>query len=209
MTNPPAQAEPITVASVGLARLIAQAAQRFPQWSEAAIAESCVRLRNDGVPLAPDIAFHASARLMLQMSHAIEDTIIRRRLPCELYVGFQRLSLMNTQASRYADILACAQFIYAYGLDDAPLANDLLQYTRTLLRFVVQPRHGSDLLWFWFLVVDDPSFQTALLAQQDSGYLWNRSLAGRSYQGFWSFDPHVVRQIVPTLRNVARVLYYT
>ncbi len=209
MTHPPAQAEPITVASVALARLIAQASQRFPQWGGDAIAESCVRLRNDGVPLAPDIAFHANTRLMLQMSHAIEDVIIARRLSCELYVGFQRLSLLNAQASRYAEILASAQYVYAYGLDDAPLADDLLQYTRTLLRFVVQPRHGSDLLWFWFLVVDDPSFKTVLLAQQDSGYLWNRRLVGRSYQGFWSFDPQIVRQITPTLRDAARVLYYT
>jgi len=209
MTNPPTRAEPITVASVALARLIAQASQRFPQWDGPAIAESCVRLRNDGAPLARDLAFHADTRSMLQMSHAIEDTIITRRLPCELYVGFQRLSLMNAQASRYADIFSNAQFVYAFGLDDAPLDHGSLRAAQNLLRFVVQPRHGSDLLWFWFLVVDYPGFQTALLAQQDSGYLWNRRLAERSYQGFWTFDPQVVRQITPTLRDAARALYYT
>jgi len=209
MTNPPAQAEPISVACAALSRLIAQASQRYPQWDAADIRESCVRLRNDGAPLTQDLAFHGAARLMLDMSHAIEDTIITRRLPCDLYVGFQRLSLMNAQASRYATLLSTAQFVYAFGLDDAPLSHHLLQYTQSLVRFVVQPRHGSDLLWFWFLVVDHPGFQTALVAQQDSGYLWNRSLAGRSYQGFWTFDPIVVRQIIPILRDAARVLYYS
>lgn len=209
MTNPPARAEPITAASVALARLVAQAWSQFPRWDALAIAESCVRLRNVGAPLTRDLAFHADTPLMLQMSHAIEDAIITRRLPCELYVGFQRLSLLNAQASRYTNLLACAQHVYVYGLDDAPLADQALASASSLLRFVVQPRHGSDLLWFWFLVVDYPGFETALLAQQDSGYLWNRRLAGRSYQGFWTFDPQLVRQITPTLRDAARALYYT
>lgn len=100
-----AQTEPVAGASAALAQLIAQMAQQIPQWDADAIADTCAQLRRHGAPLAPNLAFHGDTRLMLRMSHAIEDTVIARRLPCEFYVGFQRLSLMNAQVRRYTQLL--------------------------------------------------------------------------------------------------------
>lgn len=197
---------PTARASATLNRLIALMDQHVTQWQPEAIQVACQRMRSSGTPLAYDIGFLANAPLMNMMSHTIEDWVTARRLPCEFYVGFQRLSLMGAQAQRYTTLARCTQYIYAYGLDDSvgpqhPLAHNLL-------RFGIKPRHGSDLLWYWFLVVDHPYQRMALLGQQRSGYIWNRSFAERVYEGFWTFNPNVTQQIIMALRQAARAVYY-
>ncbi|GEM_PF-5286228 len=197
---------PIAKASATLNRLIALMEQHVAQWRPEAIHLACQRMRSSGAPLAYDIGFLADAPLMNIMSHTIEDWVIARRLPCEFYVGFQRLSLMRMQTQRYAALASCVRYVYAYGLDDTVGPQSL--FAPNVLRFGIQPRHGADLLWFWFLVVDHPYQRMALLGQQRSGYIWNRSFAERVYEGFWTFNPNVTQQIVVALRQAARAVYY-
>lgn len=196
-------------ASTALSQAVEVMAARLPRWDTAQISAAAHYLRGSTFPLAPGGSFHTDTRGMLAMSHAIEDAVLAHRLPCELYAGFQRLSLLARQVRRYRDLLGCVRYLCIYGLDDAPDSPALgqLQHPRTL-RFVIQPRLDSGLAWYWFLAVDDPSLRTALLARQTSGYLYNREQHPRDYDGFWTFHPPLVREIVGFLRQAGRTFYY-
>ena len=78
-----------------------------------------------------------------------------------------------------------------------------------LFRFPISPEVGAGLEAFWFVVVDDPTFPTALVAQHTSGDLWARQQVARAYTGFWTFNPSVVAQVVSILQRGARMLYYS
>ncbi len=66
---------------------------------------------------------------------------------------------------------------------------------------------GFGLEAFWFLVVNDPTFPTALVAKHTSGDLWARRQMAREFTGFWTFNPSVVAQVVSILQRGARMLY--
>ncbi|MGH2515725.1 MAG: DICT sensory domain-containing protein, partial [Ktedonobacterales bacterium] len=143
------------------------------------------------------------------ISHAIEERVIADRLHCEVYAGFQRLALLKPQTRRYRALLDTARFVSVFGLNDlsshSPTAD--LQHPR-LLRFVIDPQVGSGLEWFWFVVVEDARFRTALLAQHVAGNLWAHQQNARSYAGVWTFNDALVREIVAILRQAGRALYY-
>lgn len=145
---------------------------------------------------------------LLLLSHLIEDTLIERRLDAEVLVGFQRLSRFSAQRTRYERLLETARWVCVFGLDDereavtpSPLAH------RHLLRFPIEPRAGTWLEWFWFIVVDHPQFHTALVAQQVTGTLWAPVQRDRKYAGFWTGNPALTKRIARTLRKAGRVLY--
>ena len=192
-------------ASDALAELIAYMSPRSVAMDDTQLRSSAEAVKASGQARAPSISFSTDTHLMNVMSHAIEDYVLAQRLPCEFYVGFQRLSLIQPQARRYTALLNSAQYVCAYGLDDAP---ETLFRNPRLIRFVIQPRLGTQLMWFWFVAVAYPGFETALLAQQTAGYIWSRNLSERRYNGFWTFEPAVVREVIDVLREAGRTLYF-
>lgn len=196
-------------ASIALAQAVEVMAARLPSWNAAQISSAAHYLRGSSFPLAPGGSFRTDARGMLSMSHAIEDAVLARRLPCEFYAGFQRLSLLTHQISRYRALLGCVRYLCLYGLDDMPDSPALaqLRHPRTL-RFAIQPRLDGGLAWYWFLAVDDPALRTVLLAHQTTGHIYSRELHPRTYEGFWTFHPPLVREIVGFLRQAGRAMYY-
>lgn len=196
-------------ASIALAQAIEIMATSLPRWNEAQIVSSAHYLRGSSFPLAPGGFFHTSATSMLRMSHAIEDAVLTHRLPCEFYAGFQRLSLVAPHIRRYQALLGCVRYLCLYGLDDVPDHPALarLRHPRTL-RFVIKPRLDGSLAWYWFIAVDNPSLCTVLLARQSSGYIFSRETHTRTYDGFWTFHPPLVREIVGFLRQAGRTLFY-
>ena len=195
--------------SIALAQAIEVMSTRLPVWNAAQISSAVRYLRGSSLALAPGGSFRTDTRGMLSMSHAIEDAVLARRLPCEFYAGFQRLSLVTHQIQRYRALLECVRYLCLYGLDDAPDAPALaqLRHPRTL-RFIIQPRLDGGLAWYWFLAVDDPVLRTVLLARQTTGYIYNREAHSRTYEGFWTFHPPLVREIVGFLRQAGRMLFY-
>lgn len=196
-------------ASIALAQAVEVMATSLPRWNEAQIVSAAHYLRGSSFPLATGGAFRTDTRGMLRMSHAIEDAVLAHRLPCEFYAGFQRLSLVARQTRRYRALLGCVRYLCLYGYDDAPDHPALAQLRHPrALRFVIKPRLDGALAWYWFIAVDDPSLRTVLLARQSSGYIFGRDSRTRTYDGFWTFHPPLVREIVGFLRQAGRMLFY-
>lgn len=196
---------------VGLAfgQLIAEMAGRSAVWGGNVLDAAASRLRTEAVVSQPDAFFSTDPRTMNLVSHAIEERVIAQRLPCEVYVGFQRLALLKPQLPRYRALLQHASYVCVYGMDDTARTPEVaaLRHPR-LLRFAIDRRLNTGLEWFWFVVVDHPQLRTALLAQHTAGDLFAPRQASRDYTGIWTFDATLVRSLVEALRQTGRTLYY-
>ncbi len=204
--NPPQ--ENIT-AGLMLSRLMKRLALGQRDWDPALLSAVARRLRNAGDKPEQDACFYTNVSLMNQMSHAIEEHLIHERITCDLYVGFQRFSLLRPQLPRYRALLPFVRYLCIYGLNDVPPASEVAAFQHPrLIRFPIIPEVRTDLEWFWFLVVDAESFQTALLAQQLGGNLWGSAHTERAYTGLWTFNPVVVKEIIAILQQAGRLLFY-
>jgi hypothetical protein len=158
---------------------------------------------------SPTMPFVIDVRAMNLVSHALEERVIEDRLACEVYAGFQRFALLTPQVRRYQAMLQSARYVFVYGIDDtqpgSPSAQ--LQHPR-LYRFPIDLTRETGMERFWFVVLDDPRWQTALLARQMRGDLWAPHQSARAYQGVWTFDPALVGAILQALRQAARLFYH-
>lgn len=196
-----------TLAGTALSQAISLMSTRVPFWDASYVRAAAQALQTLGTRPANGGCFTVDAATMIAASHAIEDRIVKEHLDCELYAGFQRLSLLRPQLRRYVTVLDNARYVYVFGIDDIPPGVPVFRNPH-LLRFIITPQDGAGLLWFWFLLVNHPRFSTVLLTRQVSGELFQRQSRVRTYQGFWSFDPAVVHEIMRVLREVGRNLYY-
>ncbi len=196
-------------AHLQLAHTLDLLVHRLPAWGPEDITSTCQRLRALSSLPGEGGAFTASVAEMLRMSHTIEDHVLARRLGCDMYVSFQRLALLAPQLSRYGPLLDLVRYLFVFGLDDTDGPDDpqRLRHPR-LVHFTIKPHVGTGLLWYWCVVIDHPQLQTALLARQTSGYIFNRTLARRTYEGIWTFDAAIVGSLVSVLRDAGRALYY-
>ncbi|GEM_PF-6969009 len=155
-----------------------------------------------------DVYFYTNVHLMNVISHAIEEQVITRRLPCEVYAGFQRLALLRPQLPRYQALLQEARHVLVYGIDDVAPGSPVaaLRHPR-FIRFAITPPSTTQLEWFWFVVVDTPQLSTALVAQHTGGDIWAPTQTARMYRGFWIFDASIVGYVVEVLRQAGQMLY--
>lgn len=123
-------------------------------------------------------------RTMLDISHAIEEAAAAHTPACSLWVSFQKFSLFAAQEQRYRRLAQSWEHCWIFGVDDAPLP-ELPNVTPVALT----PDHP--LAKEWFVVADGPSFGSALLAADTSGFAIADSQ--RQFMGLWSADPALVR----------------
>lgn len=124
-------------------------------------------------------------RTMIDVSHAIEEGAALATPPCHVFVGFQRLSLFAKQAARYAQLSAHWQHCWVFGVPDTDLPA-----IPNITPVAISPRHP--LAKEWFVVADGPSFGSALLTADVSGFAIGDP--SRTFMGLWSADPVLVRQ---------------
>ncbi len=196
-----------TVAGMALTQAISSMSALVPVWDTSYMRLVAQTLQTLGTRPANGGCFTVDAASMLAASHAIEDHVMKVRLDGELYVGFQRLTLLRSQLRRYMSLLDIARFVYVFGIDDIPSGAPVFRHPH-LIRFIITPQAGAGLMWFWFLLVNHPNFSTVLLARQVHGELFYRQSQVRTYQGFWSFDRAVVDEIMRVLRESGRLLFY-
>ncbi len=191
---------------VALAQLVTRMAAHTMSVEREAIEVAPDRSGSKGYPLEGNTYFYSDASAMLLLTRLIESCLAANRAECDVYAGFQRLSLFRPQDVRYLSLLDHLRHLFLYGLNDE-YDQAVLQHPR-LLRLPIAPQRRTLLEWFWFLVVDDPRLQTALVAQQVRGSLDPASRRDRMYAGFWTFDPALVRQLVQMLQGAGRALYH-
>lgn len=198
----------VATGSVGgaLSQLVAAVAARSMIWGEPQLTQAARAFSADSAARNVNATLYTNLTIMNTISHAIEERVIRDSVPTEVYAGFQRLSLLKPQTRRYRALCSVASHVLAYGLNDLAEDDRLFSHPR-LLPLSFEPRLGTGLEAFWFVVTNHPRLTTALVARHVGGDLWSRSQGARTYTGFWTFDAAVVEQVVTILRQGARMVY--
>ncbi|MFC4246609.1 DICT sensory domain-containing protein [Natribaculum luteum] len=105
-----------------------------------------------------------------------------------LRVGFQRLSILETQIDFYARLGAeTALDVHVYGRDDW----DPLEIPNT----TVHAEPGDEIGSFWFLAFDGGDDETQACA------LLAKERAPGKFSGFWTYDPQIVDEMMTYVRN--------
>lgn len=196
-------------AGAALNQILSDAPRRGSSWGQRLLSAATDDFATTGNQLDGDAFFYTNVRQMNLISHALEERVIADRLHAEVHVGFQRLSLMLPQLGRYRALLEHVSHACIYGIDDRKPGSPLLAVKHSRLIYLpIDPAMQTGLERFWFVVVTSSRLQTALLAQQTSGNLWEHKQAARTYTGLWTFDPALVQEIISILRGAAIKLYY-
>ncbi len=125
-----------------------------------------------------------STRLMIAVSHAIEDVILQHHMQVELFVCFQRFSRFLLQLDTYRNLARTCSAVHVWGVPDVRVP--------TIPGIHYHALDAEDpMVQEWFMVVDSPAFFTALLLQQTPPI--HRS-AKRSYEGIWTHSDGLVAQ---------------
>ncbi len=131
-----------------------------------------------------DSVFVNSVPLMNVISHEIEDVVINNQLRVDFYAGFQCFSFFTRQLKRYTRLARVCRRVYVWGVPDIdPPAIPGVEY---------MPLHPDQALAReWFLVVDTPTFFTALLTQETT-YGQHVPKGYRRFEGIWTYDSDIV-----------------
>jgi DICT domain-containing protein/GAF domain-containing protein len=132
-----------------------------------------------------DLRQLSTVSIMNTISHEIERQVIANGQPIDFFAGFQRFSNVPSQLRRYQELGAVCRRVYVFGVPDVqPPSIAGVEYIR------LDPT--SPLVREWFLVVNTPTFWTALLTQEVSGR--DSISGGRRFDGVWSYDAGVIER---------------
>ena len=136
--------------------------------------------------------------MMLKISYQVEDIVIDNELPVDFFAGFQRFSHFRHQNQRYHRLAQVARRVYVFG------EADITPPTIPGVQFIpLAP--GDPLIREWFLVVNTPSFFTALLTQEMPGA--DPIRGDRRFRGLWTYDEQVISNAYLLLSQLLRLPY--
>jgi rsbT co-antagonist protein RsbR len=149
------------------------------------------RLRSSfGESLAP---LRCTKATLVHISHAIEDLVLRDRLPAVLFTGFQESSHWRKETERYRALASVAQQVCIFAGGQLPPESQASEIHVTL-------RGEDPLRQEWFLVLLSAQFAVVLCGQDRQ--VDARSEATRQFDTLWSFRPDVVNQVLDMLEAV-------
>ena len=129
-----------------------------------------------------DVTSVNTVDMMNAISHQIEDAVIKHELAVDFWAGFQRFSYFGAQKPRYQQLGKVARRVHIFGVADVeppPIAG--IEYRAIDAQ--------TALAGEWFLVINTPTFWTALLTRELEG---RDSHGKRRFQGMWTYDETVV-----------------
>lgn len=123
---------------------------------------------------------------MTILSHEIEDTVISGQIYARVFAGFQRFSYFEEQADRYRRMARFTERVFVFGYPDVrpPVIKNV---------DFIELSQNDALYREWFLIADSPSYFSALLAQDMTGF--GVPAGERRFKGLWTFDAQLVRQL--------------
>lgn len=125
------------------------------------------------------------------ISYQIESVILTRNIHARVFAGFQRFSFFLPRVQQYTRLGQVADGVWVFGLPDVT--------PPSLPGVTFVPLTPDDpLVDEWFLVVDDPSYFSALVAQEIRNGECKPHFE-RQFRGVWTFDEKVVNQLQRTL----------
>jgi DICT domain-containing protein len=124
-----------------------------------------------------------SRKVMIALSHLIEEHAVAAGPDTVLIACFQRLTLLRYEARRYQDIAPRLGRVYALGVAD-------IQPPPIPGAEILQLEADWPLVQEWNVIARGPTICAGLFARDAEGFrLEQRS---RAYHGFWTSDPQTV-----------------
>ncbi len=108
-------------------------------------------LRGNGLPIEGFEFIHSSKK-MLDITRQIENDILRSQKPSSLYVGFQSIEKLDTEISRYEELINNNIEVKAFGI-----GKPRDEHKHSLSTWVEIPKSISLVENQWFLVSESPS----------------------------------------------------
>jgi hypothetical protein len=131
---------------------------------------------------------------MIEISHLIEDTIIKTPGVAETHVSFQLFSRIAAQHDRYVQVAEASRAMWLYGIPDHALPK--FSCTRGI------DTTGTPLENYWFVVAYGPGVSMTLLAEEVVHA--NPELTGepRLYEGFYTFNADMAYKLLTVLHQM-------
>jgi signal transduction histidine kinase len=149
------------------------------------------RLRSTfGESLAP---LRCTKATLVHISHAIEDLVLRDKLPAVLFTGFQESSHWRKETERYRALASVAQQVCIFAGGKLPPESQASELHITL-------RGEDPLRQEWFLALLSSQFAVVLCGQDRQ--VDSQSEATRQFDTLWSFRPDVINQVLDMLEGV-------
>ncbi len=155
-----------------------------------------------------NITFTSSVSGMNSMSHLIEDQVAEMYTPFQFYSAFQKISRIWPQEQRYRRILATGNPVYAFGLPDSKVWDDAnLHFVSLEAPGKPLPgpasAEGSPSVFYrldrhWFVIVHNPRQVSMALVAREMAASQRTSedkLLKRHFEGFWSYDIELVKEL--------------
>ncbi|NJK78456.1 MAG: anti-anti-sigma factor [Chloroflexaceae bacterium] len=131
----------------------------------------------------------ASKATLVDLSHTIEDCILREKLPSVIFTGFQESSYWREETERYLELAGIAHQICIFAGGEPPMPEE---------KHIAVTLTGDDpLRQEWFLLVLSDHFSVVLTGLDNLAPVANE--VDRSFQTMLSFHPIVVRRAVQAI----------
>jgi PAS domain S-box-containing protein len=132
--------------------------------------------------------------ILVHLSHAIEDLVVRRRLPALVFTGFQENIRWNDQAERYRELVGVAQHVCIF-------AGGQLALEPTAKEIRVALASDDPLCQEWFICLRSPQI-SVLLCSQDRQQVLDE--ASRELATLLTFDPELIDEALDLLELVVQ-----
>jgi DICT domain-containing protein len=114
--------------------------------------------------------------------------LMRTNRSGRIYAGFEKLSLMQPVIDRYLRIADISQAVHVFGVDDwQPPRHPNMRY--------IGLSPASSLAREWFLIANCSTYQAALVAIDEDGFVDEKNADERHFTSFKSSNPTVVTQL--------------
>jgi rsbT co-antagonist protein RsbR len=126
--------------------------------------------------------FQATKASLVDISHTLEDALIKHRLPSVIFTGFQESSYWNEETERYLELVGIASQICIFAGGNPPMPDE--QHIAVTLQ-------GEDpLRQEWFLLILSGQFSAVLCGLDNQRPTVEE--ARRTFETILSFDPLVI-----------------
>jgi PAS domain S-box-containing protein len=130
---------------------------------------------------------------LIHLSHTLEDTILKNKIPAMLFTGFQESSHWRKETDRYQELSAVVMQICIFAGKPLPPESDAKQLH-------IELADGDPLRQEWFLLILSDEF-SVLLCGQDSNTDAPDELQ-REFDTVWTFDETQIARTLDILEKV-------
>ncbi|MBC7870228.1 MAG: PAS domain-containing protein, partial [Chitinophagaceae bacterium] len=136
---------------------------------------------------------HCTKATLVYLSHALEDLVLKNKMPALFFTGFQESSHWREETQRYQELVEIAHQVCIFAGKPLPLETEAHEVH-------VELADDDPLRQEWFLAILTSRFAVVLCGQDNLKP--NVSEPERDFDTLWTFEPRVINQVLDLLEGV-------